>query len=156
MTSPKVAKWLIAGLLLINALLVALLVIGRPGGPVGPAGENGPRDIIVGELGFSDSQTARYDALIEVHRPAMRVLREEVQQLRGELYASLADPNAGTRSDSLATLIGERLADVERLNYAHLADVRALTTPEQGPAFAKLTERLTGLFAAAPQPNARK
>ncbi len=137
-------------------MLVALLVIGRPGGPAGPSGENGPRDIIVGELGFSDSQTARYDALIEVHRPAMRALREEVQQLRGDLYASLADPNAGTRSDSLATLIGQRLADVERLNYVHLADVRALTTPEQGSAFANLTERLTELFAAAPQPNARK
>lgn len=152
MISAKWLKVLVVVLLVSNVALLAFLLMGSRGGRhggrdgSGGRGDFGPRKVVVEALGFSESQTAAYDALIPAHQAAQSELRGEIGDLRRELYASLNAPDGGAAPDSLIALIGERVAAVERLNYRHFEDVRDLTTPEQAAAFEALSGRLGDVF----------
>lgn len=103
----------------------------------------GPRELIVQQLHFDESQQLKYDALIQEHRMALRKVNRETIAMKKELYASLLLP---TNRDSIIQLIAQQQQKVEQINLSHFADIQKLCRPDQQDYFRELVGQLSQLF----------
>lgn len=126
-------KNLLLGLLLLflvvmnGILLFMLFGQGTDRRPPGP-----PKDFIVKELGFDETQMQEFRKLSKVHFKSMRVLDEESRKLKDELFSGIGDKNFTTRhADSITTLIGQLSKEKELNVFDHFKKVGEICTPEQ-------------------------
>jgi hypothetical protein len=132
----KILQWSVALLLLCNIGLIITIWF-RP--PMARAKHETPRDFVIRNLKFSDSQVRQYDVLIRDHQQAMRSLRQQAREYRQQLFKGLESDNPQVvNTDSLAALIGKAQAQIETVTYEHFAEVRKICTDAQKPEFDKI------------------
>ncbi len=153
MTKTRILTILVVVMVLLNLVTVAFLFLGRGHGPKHPhPNHEGPRNIIIEQLKLDEKQVASYDVLIVEHSQAIAKMDSLMQTTRNNLYAQLLE------NDSLAVatqldLVGALAKRVEETHFNHFLRLKALCTPEQLPAFEKLTTDLVAHFSTSKPPH---
>lgn len=143
---------LAVGLLVSNLLLVGFIMYNKAahnpdGNHPGQQRHEGPRNIIIERLNFSEEQVAKYDELIHWHRGEVRRTDHKIMELKNELYNTLGNNTDSNTKASIIAAIGTTQEKIERIHYKHFEDIRALCTDQQKPAFDALTKEIASLFA---------
>jgi hypothetical protein len=123
--------------LLLYILLIFLIIvngfflfnyIGKPQ-MKGPRGPKGPSTFIAKQLNFDDTQLEEFNKLDNSHRKRMRVIFDNLRELKGELFHNIS--NNENKIDSIATLIGntEKQKELEVIN--HFRDVLSICNERQ-------------------------
>lgn len=107
----------------------------------------GPRNIIIERLNFSEEQVAKYDELIQWHRGEIRRTDHKIMELKNELYNTLGDNADSNTKASIIVAIGNTQQEIERIHYKHFEDIKDLCTDLQKPTFDALTKEIASLFA---------
>ncbi len=96
----------------------------------------GPRDFIVKELGFNESQLERFRALNQRHHRTMRHLSEDIKELKDGLFDELSvSPTNDILIDSITSLIGERQKDKETEVFYHFKRIQEICNKKQKEKF---------------------
>ena len=143
MTKTKFLTVLSLVLLLINLFLIAWMAYHKPPHP--PSGE-GPKDYIIAQLGLDEHQIDRYETLIAAHREQQQVLNQSIQNTRQKIYELLTKEERNNEEEVLIVKLGELKAQVERLNWEHFSDLKAICTAEQQAKFEQLALELAKLM----------
>ncbi len=105
-----------------------------------------PKKIIIERLSFNEKQVEHFELLIEEHQPKLKQLNDELKGLKQELFKSLKEKSNTTKEDTLLLQITVIKNEIEKNNFTHFKDIKAICTPEQIPAFNDLTSELSLLF----------
>lgn len=134
-TSNKNLLFIIAVLLLTNiAVLVYFLAYKKDHEPKKTMSRSsGLSDILKKEVGFDDSQVARYKELKEEQSARIRPLYDEMRKAKDSLFRLMGD---STVSDSVISQAGDAIAQRQKLldleAFDHFRKVRALcANPDQ-------------------------
>lgn len=160
MNKMRLLTLAVIGLLVLNFGLLAFLFLHKDGPPPGhdrrPPHEE-PKYVIIRKLGLDKAQQASYQTLITGHRSQMDVLNRQSLELKNELYTLLREEKPDTMvASALIHKIGEKQQAMERVNFGHFRQIRALCRPEQIPAFDSLAKELAGIFAPPHPPHPPK
>lgn len=146
MNRNKFQIWLIAALLVLNAILAMFLFFKNPK----HRGEDRPRNIIVEKLHFSKEQVAEYDILIANHRKQIRSNQDQLNALKNKLYGQLVVENINP--DSIFINIAEVQRNIEKIHFDHFKYIKKLCTKDQMQAFDSLSKELAEIFSL-PRPH---
>jgi periplasmic protein CpxP/Spy len=146
----KVYYLIIAGLIISNILLVAILFFApnpnqRPPHPEHPG--EGPKYIIIERLGFSPEQVAKYENQIDDHRAQIREKEDELMEQKEALYEGLKSGTAIEKQDSLFKIINATQMQIEKIHYAHFLDIKKLCNTSQLEKYNELAEDFAHLFS---------
>jgi len=135
-TGRRVVYTLFALLLVANIATLAILWRDRIRGPRGGPPPRMARNLLVREVGFDESQTVRYDSLVDIHRRLADSLRRAIGQSKRENLealrdTSLPDASLARRADLTAALVRQ----LELATILHFREVRALCRPGQHARF---------------------
>lgn len=109
-----------------------------------PPKHEGPRDLIIERLHFTQEQISDYDVLIDWHQKNIREKDSLMQIFKSELYKSLNTPSKNT--DSIISHINTLQKEIEYIHLKHFKDIEALCIEEQKKYFKELTGDLAKLF----------
>lgn len=143
MNKQNMYKYLSALLLLTNLLVIGFIFSSKFTHPH----HNGPKDLIIKKLNFDQDQGAKYEELIKWHRGEMNRTQSQMLILKKSLYSKLNSEVSSAEKDSLVNEIGILQTQIERINYKHFDDIKALCRKDQLPAFEKLSFELADLFS---------
>lgn len=126
-------------LVVLNIATLAMLWIDRPAHPKSlppqmSAGqqEERIRMLLHQELGFTEPQASAYIKLRRQHNDRIHNLKREIDQIKRQMFDAVLQTGVQpTFSDSLLNLAQKKQAQIERLTFQHLLDLKALSTPEQ-------------------------
>jgi hypothetical protein len=137
-------QYIIAGLILLNALLIAWQWFGGQRRPPRP------QDILKKELQLTDSQMEAYSEMIREHRKVAEPIEKEIHDLKKQLF----DFDIDSAKQQIAEGIGQRQTELEMSLYNHFKKVRTLCNEEQQK---KFDEVLLRALAAGrpPRPEPR-
>jgi protein CpxP len=144
-TRNKIYVFLIGILLLSNLALVAFFVWNQP--PRKEVHRDRPgsymQEALKNDVGFTDEQMTRFEAMATQHRQQMRPLFEDITQTKESFYRMLAQPAV---SDSqlrrAAEQIGEKQELIDLKIFTHFQSIRQLCTPNQQPQFDSLIQHV--------------
>ncbi len=114
-----------------------------------------PEDIIISRLALDAAQQEQLWESIEKHRDLCHRYRADIKAARAAYFGLLSAPEP----DSAAILSAEKDLSraktlLERANFIHFQEIRALCRPEQLPAFEGLLEALQPFFGGGRGPGA--
>lgn len=150
----KFLTWLVAALLVANALTILFFWINRPERIQGPKGS--PREFLVHALELDSSQLIAFQDLIEGHQASARFLKKEIRTAKENLFQLLKQPVIPEAEKMNAVkAITLNIQALELLNLEHFQELRALCNEKQKKKFDGLLDQLAGLMAEsrAPQDN---
>jgi ribosomal protein L29 len=150
MTKKKLFLVLLAGLLLCNIILLAVMLSNDP------PPKHGPRAVVIERLHLDKDQIVSYDELIVVHRKKVLEKEEALKALKNELFNLLSEKHNDNAPDSLASQIGKTQTDIEQIHYSHFLEIKQLCVEEQMDEFHELVKELAGLFRPLPKKKAKK
>jgi hypothetical protein len=107
---------------------------------------NSNKSIIIEQLGLQGNQLMQYDSLIAIHRKGIRSNQDSIRSIKKVLYSNLNNNTNTANKDSLMQQIANFQKNIELVHYQHFADIKAICTKEQLPAFAELSKQLDELF----------
>ncbi len=142
-------------LVLLNVITLTILWLGCPTRlrtetPLPAQERQRLQHLLRDELGFDQRQIDQFQRLQKAHRDQVRVLQDEIQQLKKQMFdAVLCDNPQPTLSDSLLILTQEKQAEIERLTFQHFVDLKKLCSPEQQD---KLQLLIHDMFRRQPPP----
>jgi periplasmic protein CpxP/Spy len=144
LSKSRIFTWLLALLLLANAVTLVFFWIGRPKDQVN---KGNPKDFLVKELNFDDRQQKQFEELRQDHRRKTEALREKVKVAKDDMFELIKEPETPDSSKQLAarrvSLLTEEI-DVNTLN--HFQQVRALCNEEQRQKFDGIIRQLTRMM----------
>ncbi len=114
-----------------------------------PPKQEGPRNLIIERLHFTEQQIIDYDELIQWHQKNIREKDSILLSLKSELYKSLNSPTNNT--DSIISHINLVQKDIEHIHIKHFKEIEKLCTKEQKKYFNELTGELAKLFGRKPK-----
>lgn len=114
-----------------------------------PPKHEGPRDLIIEQLHFSDRQINEYDHLINWHQKNIKEKDSALLILKSELYKTLNTQNSNT--DSIISQINLLQKEIEYIHLKHFKDIEELCTNDQKKYFKELTGDLAKLFGRKPK-----
>ncbi len=142
----KFFTWLVATLLVANAVTILFFWINRPERMQGPKGS--PREFLVHALELDSSQMDAFQALIEGHQALARPLKKEVRTAKENLFQLLKQPVIpGPEKMKAVQAITLNIQALELLNLDHFQKLRALCNEKQKTKFDGLLDQLAGLMA---------
>ena len=144
MSKVRILSIAVVLLLVVNGITLFMLL--RHRGPHdGVPPRDRPKMMVIERIGFDDEQVRAYEVLIDRHRAAIIAQDEALGNARRDLFNDLAatDP---ARRDSIVQQIARLQAQVEMINHAHFAEVRALCKPDQLPRFDAMIGELASFF----------
>jgi periplasmic protein CpxP/Spy len=152
----KLFKFIIAGLVLLNIIIMVFFLYVKPGKSDFhdelKKGQ-GPKQIIIDRLHFSESQQKQYTILVEAHRTKMFSLNEASRKMHDNLFLLLkTQPVNKVAADSIINSISNNQKELEQLNFSHFNEIRTLCTSDQTDEFNELLSDLGKLFAAKVHP----
>lgn len=148
----KFLTWLVAILLLANAVTILFFWINRPERMQGPKGS--PREFLVHELELDSSQLLAFQGLIEEHQVSARSLKKDIRIAKENLFQLLKQPViADTQKKKTVEAITSKIQQLELLNLEHFQQVRALCNDKQKKKFDGLLDQLVGIMAEARPPR---
>jgi protein CpxP len=136
----KALVFIIAVLLLSNIAMLYFYLTKKNCEDNNPKKQNNPpgqfmTDKLKNEVGFTDSQIARYREIRGKHKEAMKPLFEEINNTKDSLYRLLGQ----TPSDSLVNhyleMIGDKQEAIDHRIFNHFLALKQLCTPEQLPRY---------------------
>jgi protein CpxP len=107
-----------------------------------------PKNEIIETLGFNDSQTKQFEALIALHQINVKSMNETLRNERMVLYAELN--SEGAFIDSILDPLMENIRKIEALNYKHFIDIKGICNSDQIDEYEELTKKLADLFMPKP------
>ncbi len=131
-------------LLVLNGITL-FMMLGQHGPPDGVPPRDRPKMMVIERIGFGADQVRAYEALIDNHRAAIREQDEALGNARRDLFNDLSSTDI-TRRDSIVHRIAALQAQVEMINHAHFAEVRALCNPDQLSRFDAMIGELASFF----------
>jgi len=142
----KFLTWLVATLLVANAVTILFFWINRPERMQGPKGS--PREFLVNALELDSSQLDAFQALIEKHQASARPLKKEIRTAKENLFQLLKQPVIpGPEKMKAVQAITLNIQALELLNLDHFQQLRALCNEKQKKKFDGLLDQLAGLLA---------
>ena len=142
----KFLTWLVATLLVANAVTILFFWINRPERMQGPKGS--PREFLVNALELDSSQLNAFQALIEKHQASARPLKKEIRTAKENLFQLLKQPVIpGPEKMKAVQAITLNIQALELLNLDHFQQLRALCNEKQKKKFDGLLDQLAGLMA---------
>ncbi len=153
MTKSKFYIIIIVGLLISNILLIWTLIGKKPPHPPFRNPE-GPKNIIIERLNFSEEQIKKFDALILDHQATIHDLERSLINLKQELYSHLNQDDF--TPDSLMAQITLIQSKIERAHFDHFVEIKKLCSEEQQIKFDDLSKELARLFQPPKPPNEKR
>ena len=148
----KFLTWLVATLLVANAVTILFFWINRPERMQGPKGS--PREFLVNALELDSSQLDAFQALIEKHQASARPLKKEIRTAKENLFQLLKQPVIpGPEKMKAVQAITLNIQALELLNLDHFQQLRALCNEKQKKKFDGLLDQLAGLMADSRVPQ---
>ena len=148
----KFLTWLVAALLVANALTILFFWINRPERIQGPKGS--PSEFLVHALELDSSQQIAFQDLIEGHQASARSLKREVRTAKENLFQLLKQPVIPEAEKMKAVkAITLNIQALELLNLEHFQQLRALCNEKQKKKFDGLLDQLAGLMAESRAPR---
>lgn len=142
----KFLTWLVAILLVANAVTILFFWINRPERMQGTKGS--PREFLVNALELDSSQLIAFQALIEKHQASARPLKKEIRTAKENLFQLLKQPVIPEPEKMKAVqAITLNIQALELLNLEHFKQLRALCNEKQKKKFDGLLDQLAGLMA---------
>ena len=142
----KFLTWLVAILLVANAVTILFFWINRPEMMQGTKGS--PREFLVDALELDSSQMDAFQALIEKHQASVRPLKKEIRTAKENLFQLLKQPVIPEPEKRKAVqAITLNIQALELLNLEHFQQLRALCNDKQKIKFDGLLDQLAGLMA---------
>jgi periplasmic protein CpxP/Spy len=148
MSKIKLLSFAVGGLLLINAGIVAFLLLRKPSAPMEgrpPAKREGPKKVVIERLHLDKDQITSYEAIIVEHQKLAKGLKDSISNTKNALYQSLK-AETYTGKDSLINLLGTLQKRIESVHFEHFTQIKKLCKPEQVEDFNKLTNDLAIYF----------
>ena len=136
--NSKLLNLIIIGLLTLSLIVISIMFVGKPK-------DQGPIDFIIESLHFDDRQVVEFDKIIHLHHTKARVTVDRKDALKRELFNTLSE-NKQKNTDSLIDLIGQVEMKIEKLNYAHLQDLKSICKKDQLNDFKELSRSFPYLF----------
>lgn len=137
----NILKWSVIALAVLNIVLMAFMWMGPRGrhrGPLGPPphGHGGPRDMIIQQLGFNDTQVKKFEELIQQHRAGMHDLDEKGRQIRNNYFKLMASDSLDRKAkEGFEIAIAENQKNIDAFTFDHFRQVRVLCNDEQKKKF---------------------
>lgn len=123
MTNTNFYKYLSFGLIALNLILIALLIIGRPNGQ-GPRPGKAP-------INFNDDQHEQFLTSVDKHKAQMSTLNNNQRDLLKVYFDKLTSDNySDIDSVTIANILNIEKDKIES-TYLHFLDVRELTDKNQ-------------------------
>ncbi len=89
-------------------------------------------DFLKRRLELSPDQAEKMGQLQQQHFQTARTLRNEIRELKQSLFYGLTGEAADSaRVDSIATQIGRKHSELEKLTFYHFRDIRCLCPPDK-------------------------
>lgn len=156
MERNKLLTLAVIGLLLLNMATLGFLVFRKPPHDKRPE-RGGPTKIIVERLKLDEAQQKKHRELAKVHHEAFVKLKEKSQELHHDYYALLTTDNVNNaQADSLSNLIAANQNEIDRLNFNHFMDIKAICNPEQKLLFNEFADEISRFFSGPPPPQGRE
>ena len=138
----KILVFIIVILLLSNVGLLFFFLRGEKEKP-----KKSPREYMIEKLkndvGFSDTQVARYVQLADKHKANMKPLFDDIHEAKEEYYKLLQLP---APSDSLQqgylVQVGKKQQIIDSTIFAHFFALKQVCTPEQLPRYDTVIQRV--------------
>lgn len=144
MNKIKFYKFLIAGLLISNIILLAFMFLKKGK----RAKHHTPREIVIKKLNFTENQVTHYDEFIAMHSSDIAKIHKEIKGVKNQLYSNLSiEPQDSVLIDSLQRRVANVKLIAEQVHYRHFMDIKSICTPEQLPAFNILTKEMAKIFS---------
>ena len=153
MTKSKFYIIIIVGLLISNILLIWTLIGKKPPHPPFRNPE-GPKNIIIERLNFSEEQIDEYEDLILDHRAKIHDFERDLVNLKQELYSELNQDDF--TPDSLLAEISKIQSNIEQAHFDHFVEIKKLCSEEQQIKFDDLSKELARLFQPPKPPNEKR
>ena len=142
----KFLTWLVATLLVANAVTILFFWINRPERMQGAKGS--PREFLIHALELDSTQLDAFQALIEKHQASARPLKKEIRTAKENLFQLLKQPVIpGPEKMKAVQAITLNIQALELLNLDHFQQLRALCNEKQKKKFDGLLDQLAGLMA---------
>ena len=104
-----------------------------------------PQQVLIDALKLDDAQRQKFDVLRNQDRATRDSFSKEMSRYRRALYSNFTTKNAA-QIDSSTAQIARVFQEMEKSNYQHFADIRALCHPDQQAQFDALILEIVGLF----------
>lgn len=148
----KFLTWMVAALLVANAVTILFFWINRPERIQGPKGS--PREFLVHALELDSSQLIAFQDLIEGHQASARSLKKEIRTAKENLFQLLKQPVIPEAEKMNAVkAITLNIQALELLNLEHFQQLRALCNQKQKKKFDGLLDQLAGLMTDSRTPR---
>lgn len=148
----KLLTWLVATLLVANAVTILFFWINRPQRMQDP--KESPREFLVRALELDSSQLDAFQALIKKHQASARPLKKEIRTAKENLFQLLKQPVIPNLEKMKAVqAITDKTKALELLNLEHFQQLRALCNEKQKKKFDGLLDQMAGLMAESRAPK---
>lgn len=154
-----ILKWSVIALAVLNIVLLVNMWIRPPhhGGPRQPGG-GGPKEMIIHELGFNDTQIKKFEELIEQHRSGMRDLEMKGREIHNNYFKLMASDSLDRKQkEELEIAIAENQRNIDMITFDHFRLVRVLCNNEQRKKFddmiGEIMQRMRGPQGPPPPPH---
>jgi protein CpxP len=141
----KIYIFLIGILLLSNLALVAFFVWNQPAKKEVHRDRPGSymQEALKNDVGFSDEQMTKFEAMASQHRQQMRPLFEDISKTKESFYHMLTQPAVSDSQLNLAAeQIGEKQEMIDLKIFMHFQNIREICTPNQQPQFDSLIQHV--------------
>lgn len=125
MNNIKVLKWIIAGLLFLNVLLIVSTLLGSKHRRIEP------RQLIINKLDFDNNQVVKYDQLIQGHQKLIRNLDKKIHDKKSTLLSLLKNDSTSNKEDIIISEIASLHKKIEQTHMAHFREIKKLCNPDQ-------------------------
>jgi len=147
--------WTIAVLVVLNLTTLTVLWLGRAPQPVRQARpaaqEREPAQeirVLRDELGFDEAQIEEYRRLTRAHREEVRRLNQDIRRIKQQMFDGvLEDIPQPELSGALLAQAQQKQAEIERLTFQYLVDLKALCRADQQRQLKRLVDEI---FRGAP------
>ncbi|WP_299896113.1 hypothetical protein [uncultured Aquimarina sp.] len=147
MNNKRVYNFVIIGLVVLNIILLAFLLI-KPPQPIERSSPKNFRSEIVKTLRLNDLQESRFHDLADEHKQKMADIDEEKVKLLYPYFESLSDTSLVINKDSILNQLQQYERKKIELTYLHFKEIKELLTKEQLVDFdafmSKVVNRLSG------------
>ncbi len=134
----KYIGWVVIFLAALNVALLVFIWFGHNRLAQKPL--QGGMRVLEERLQLNEEQKQQLNQLRDEHFKNMKVLRVASQAARKELHSLWAEANASDKVTELSQRIGTTHAAIEKANYDHFAQIRAICSPEQQKIFDELIQ----------------
>lgn len=130
----KLLLWLVALLLIANAVTIAFFWLGRGHRP--PQLKGSPQEFLSKELSLDTQQQTQLEELVKEHRSAAERIRPKIREAKETLFELIKQPGVtDSAKQAAAKAVSIQTEALDLLAFNHFQKIRALCTAEQQKKF---------------------